>query len=146
MRGVVYTDGKPRVLGTLGGRDSRVFGIGPKGETVGVSDLDGRKRHGFFERGRGMIDLGTLPDGSFSCAYAINGKGHIAGVSDTGTGVRHAVIWLNQTPRDLGVLPGGNSSCALALNVHDDIAGYGTTGDGKDSCVLAKRRKTSRPR
>ena len=128
VRGVVYTSGTPRGLGTLGGRDSRVFGIGRDGETVGMSDLAARKRHGFFEDSRGMIDLGTLPAGSFSCAYAIDGKGNIVGVSDTGAGVRHAVLWAKGTVRDLGVFPNGNSSCALAINSRDDIAGYGTTG------------------
>lgn len=52
----------------------------------------------FWDHSRTLVDLGTLPGGSFSSAFAVNNAGTVAGVSyvqtsDGATSGFHAVIW-----------------------------------------------------
>jgi probable HAF family extracellular repeat protein len=129
VRAVIYTDGAARVLGTLGGRGSRAFGVDPRGRTVGVADLADGRHHAFLEDGRNMTDLGTLPGGVFSQAYSINASGTVAGIADS-SNARHAVLWRKGRIQDLGTLPGGDASCAVAINDKDQIAGYSASADG----------------
>ena len=130
VRAFVSEGGKTRLLGTLGGRDSRAFSVNTAGQIVGVSDLAGGGRHAFLARGNFLTDLGTLPGGRFSQAYAINAAGHIAGVSDSLRPDKHAVLWRGGHPFDLGTLPGGRASGARCLNGHDQVAGYSEGPDG----------------
>ena len=63
IRAVHYKTGKPRLLATLGGEDSEAYGIGAKGEIVGISSRTNGTRHAFLETKGKMTDLGTLNGG-----------------------------------------------------------------------------------
>jgi probable HAF family extracellular repeat protein len=130
VRGVVYTNGKVRLLGTLGGRDSQVTGIDAHGRTVGIADLPGHRRHAFLDDGKKMTDLGALPGGDFSEAFAINTAGDVVGVSDDPKGVKHAVLWHGGKIQDLGILPSGSFSSAQAINDRGQVAGFSDSDDG----------------
>lgn len=146
LRGVIYTKGAPRLLGTLGGRDSRVNGINNSGAAVGVADLANKQRHAFIDKGKKMTDLGTLPGGEFSEAFAINAAGEVAGVASVpatanqGSVQLHAVVWKNGRIQDLGTLPGGKSSSAHAINDKGQVAGYGDA-DNEVHAFLATNGK-----
>jgi probable HAF family extracellular repeat protein len=43
-----------------------------------------------------IIDLGTLPGGTFSGASAINESGQIIGFADNESGEQRAVLWIKQ--------------------------------------------------
>jgi probable HAF family extracellular repeat protein len=129
MRGFVC-DGKMRILGTLGGKNSRAMAENEHGEIVGEAQTASGERHAFlFRRGR-MTDLGTLPTGKISIADCINSAGDAAGAADTGMGSRHAVLWVKGKIQDLGTLPEGRVSYATAINDKGDVAGFAQTPDG----------------
>lgn len=111
-------------LGTLGGRDSKAADINDSGEVVGSASLPDQSRHAFLYRSRKLMDLGSLPGGSFSAAYAINNSGLIVGAAETPTHLIHAVTWLDGHISDLGTLAGGMRSRALAVNDKGEIVGY----------------------
>lgn len=94
-----------------------------------------------------MIDLGTLPGGSFSAATGINRRGQVAGFShvDTPAGPpfpfdveQHGFFWENGVMIDLGTLPGtsGPYSSATGINNHGEIAGYAEGSTGAVSAVI----------
>lgn len=125
------SDGKGiRVLGTLGGRDSRALGVNDAGRIVGVASVDSQTRHAFAYDGAELKDLGVLPGGKFSAAYAVNAAGDAAGVADTAGHINHPVRWHKGKIQDLGVFPGGGDGRALAINARGDVAGYCGTADG----------------
>jgi len=78
-------------LGTLDGTYSGAHAINDIGQVVGIS---GSPDHAFlWDSSTGMIDLGTLPGQSHSCAFGINDEGQVVG--DT-TGIIYdfiAFIW-----------------------------------------------------
>lgn len=49
--------------------------------------------HATLWEGNDVVDLGTLPGGSWSSAYAINDIGWIVGCSGTSDGNTHATLW-----------------------------------------------------
>ncbi|RJP40860.1 MAG: hypothetical protein C4547_02175 [Phycisphaerales bacterium] len=56
--------------------------INALGQVVGAAEIPGNDARAFlWEEGRGMINLGTLPDEPFSWAYAINNHTQIVGRS-----------------------------------------------------------------
>jgi probable HAF family extracellular repeat protein len=80
-------------LGTLGGAESRAFGINDMGQVVGDADTDDGQRHAFITGpdGVGITDLGTL-GGAVSYAEGINDAGQVVGLSFIANGQFHAFI------------------------------------------------------
>jgi probable HAF family extracellular repeat protein len=126
-----------RLLGTLGGRDSRALAINDKGQIVGVAQTAQGYPHAFVFDRHHMTDLGTLVGGTTSIACAINSRGHVAGAADTGRTFRHAVIWRDGHIEDLGTLPGGQVSYATTINDKDQVAGFAETPVGYHAFVWA---------
>jgi probable HAF family extracellular repeat protein len=107
-------------LGTLGGPDSKAFGIGEGSEVVGKADTADGHTHAFHVLFGQMIDLGTLGGGN-SAAYAVSNDGTVVGQAERSDGNTHAFTCVNCFPpnrpamTDLGTLDGDNSA-ALALS------------------------------
>ena len=76
-------------LGTLGGPNSRAFGINDKGHVVGTSDTipdNTDAQRAFLYADGAMLDLGTPIAGTSSQANAINNVGQVVGWYSEGTG------------------------------------------------------------
>jgi probable HAF family extracellular repeat protein len=71
-----------------------------------------------------VVDLGTLPGGSFSAALAVNERVEVAGQSDG-----RAVMWRGGRIIDLGT-PAGTGSVALDISELGEVVGYRQVGDG----------------
>src|SRR5438046_2729115 len=74
---LLYTGGKMRGLGTLGGASSLAFGINNKGAVVGQSAYQNTSEiHGFVYDGGPLVNLGYFPGGlTASYAFSINDAG-----------------------------------------------------------------------
>lgn len=123
----LFSRGKVVDLGTLGGRDSKAFGINSAGWIVGVSQVSPAVRHAFLYKNGKMTDLGSLQGGTFSLAYDINDQGQIVGIAETAAHAVHGFLWQNGKMADLGALPDGQSSLAYTLNNQGQIAGSAET-------------------
>ena len=65
-----------------------------RGQVVGLSDSAAGCCHAFlWTVDSGMVDLGTLPGGSFSTASAINDRGQVVGVSYAAGLCCYAFLW-----------------------------------------------------
>jgi len=134
-----------RDLGTLGGAESRAYGLNDAGEVVGWAETSGVEpdRHAFIwlpeadpEAGlpAGMTDLGILADhGPDSGAFGINNNREVAGVSGTVGDMpiipcsTRAFKWTApDVMLDLGVCDTYLGGCAQAAAINDlgQITGF----------------------
>jgi probable HAF family extracellular repeat protein len=93
MRAVLWKEGKPRDLGTLGCEWSTPGAINEHAQIVGSSATKSGELHAFLWEDGKMIDLSTLPGGKSSGALALNNHNQIVGWSDTKKHEPHAVLW-----------------------------------------------------
>jgi probable HAF family extracellular repeat protein len=128
-------------LGTLGGNNSKAYGINDSGQVVGQADTTGdAAKHAFRTAANGAIvqgqvaggsDLGTL-GGTSSVANGINASGQAVGSSYTNANfAQHAFRTAANGPivpgqgvggSDLGTL-GGSNSFALSINALGQAVG-----------------------
>jgi probable HAF family extracellular repeat protein len=139
---VVWTNGVPVDLGTLGGAHSDANGINDGGDVVGQADVAGDATyHAFVYHNGTMTDLGTL-GGSWSTAYAIRNDGLVLGFSaiagDAGFG--HPFMWQNGVMTDLGSLGGPDDYAELVntVNNHGESVGEGEIPNGDFHAIRYK--------
>lgn len=143
VHALLWHDGRPFDLGSLGGQDGTVpFVINNSGEVVGYSDLaDDVTTHAFlWTKQNHMQDLGTLPGDVFSSASGINNEGQVVGGSCDASGNCRDFFWNDGVMRDLNTLvcPGtslfltGNGVAGPDINDRGEITGQAydpNTGD-----------------
>jgi len=89
----------------VGPANSLAADINSAGVVVGTYPFSASSSHGFLNRGKGVVDLGTL-GGLSSNAAAINDKGEVLGNWTTASGERRGFIYYRGTRRDIGVIAG----------------------------------------
>jgi probable HAF family extracellular repeat protein len=112
------------------------FGINNHGQVVGRATMPSGETHAaLWDRGR-LVDLGTLPGGTYSEAYAINDVAQVVGwsMTDQSTctafdGCWHAFLWEDGTMTDLGGLDPRFQSYAYSINNRGQISGTSATAD-----------------
>jgi len=138
IHAVLWEDGKPINLGTLGGAVFNIaFGINNRGQVVGGSDLPGDTIHHAFLWENGMMtDLGSILGLPVSQALSINNQGQVVGFSQDLSNNIIAWIWENGLMTDLNSLIPADSPWflveALGINDRAQIAGFAfntSTGD-----------------
>jgi len=126
----LWTDGRMRDLGTLGGTQSLTAWLNNSGQVVGRSNIVGdHAAHPFLWDGRQLRDLGTL-GGSSGIARHINDAGAVAGDANTeGDKGIHAFMWKRGTMTDLTGAAGSPCTFAEWINNRDQVVGE-TCGEG----------------
>jgi probable HAF family extracellular repeat protein len=90
-----------------------------------------------------MVDLGTLPGGTYSEGFAINSPGQIAGAADTPSASQHAFIWTPANANgttgsmtDLGTMTGGTYSEAVGINNTGQVTGDADPAPGGEHAFI----------
>jgi probable HAF family extracellular repeat protein len=89
----------------VGPPNSAATDINNAGVVVGTYPVAPGVTHGFLNRGKGLVDLGTL-GGSSSDAQAINDRGEVLGNWITTGGQQRGYIYRYGRQRDIGIIPG----------------------------------------
>ncbi len=125
---VVWQNGRPRSLGTLGGVSGFATGINPSGVIVGNGSTPSGDFHGWVFKNGVMIDLGGF-GGASSSADGINSQGDIVGHFEIAPGNPHGYLLSSSGVfRDLGALAGGSSN-ANAIANSGLVAGEGSSAN-----------------
>jgi probable HAF family extracellular repeat protein len=123
----LWTKGKMRDLGGLGGTLGFANWLNSRGQVVGQSNLAGNlKNHPFLWNGKQLVDLGTLGGNNGSASW-INDAGHVVGTADlAGSHVHHAFVWKSGHLTSLPPAAGALCSNAFAINATDLVVGNAT--------------------
>jgi len=121
----LWTRGKMRDLGTLGGAFSQTNWVNDTGHVVGFASLPGEEFvHPFLWDGARLRDLGTL-GGNFGLAFHISAAGHVVGLATTtDDATAHAFLWRDGKMTDLSGASSPDCTVAESLNDHDQVVGH----------------------
>lgn len=121
-----------RVLGTLGGLNSRALDITDRGLVVGESDTSNGTVCAFaWTESTGMRSLPGREQTVYSTAYAANEKGQIVGSLEDHHGM-HAALWENGALKILPRLPGEGPVQPLDISRNGDVVGQIQTGSEEE--------------
>ena len=98
----------------VGPANSSAADINNAGVVVGYYPYSPTANHAFLNRGKGLVDLGTLK-GTASIAVAINDKGQVLGQWTTKGGQQRGFVYDCAKLRDIGVI-GGKSTTWRDIN------------------------------
>jgi probable HAF family extracellular repeat protein len=138
---VLWQDGSPTNLGTLGGSVNIALDINERGQIVGNSDLYGdTATHSFLWQNGTMTDLGTLTGDADSFSGGINNRGQVVGESCDASGACRGYLWQNGTMTDLNTLvtSNGYGNILFGGNINDrgEIVGAAVDSAGIERAVL----------
>jgi len=124
IRAFLYSNGRMRILGTLGGEHSYAFAINDSGHVVGRSQIANGQSRAFLHTGGPPIDLGTF-GGRFSSALGINNSGQVVGYAliPGEEEEAHAFLYSGNSLLDLGTF-GGASAKANDINSAGQVIGH----------------------
>lgn len=115
----------------VGPANSLALDINNDGVVVGSYPYQGGPTHGFLNRGKGLVDLGTM-GGPFSQAVAINDKGEVLGHWMTAAGQQRGFIYYAGKQRDIGAIP-GRITRYTDINKHGYVTLIGDPADSNGS-------------
>ncbi len=119
---VLWHDGAPVNLGSLGGSVNQALDVNDRGQIIGNSDLAGNTvTHTFLWKSGTMSDLGTLPGDVNSFAGGINDEGQVVGQSCDASGNCRGYLWQNGRMTDLNTFipPSKNLNVLFGANIND---------------------------
>lgn len=110
--------------------NSAATDINSAGVVVGTYPAGPSATHGFLNRGKGVVDLGTL-GGSSSNAVAINDRGEVLGNWTAASGQQRGFIYANGKQRDIGAIR-GKVTTYTDINNAGYITAIGASADFPD--------------
>jgi len=128
----VYSNGKMKSLGTLGGNAGIGNGINGSGQVAGYSTTSKGTYRAFVSSGNKLIDIGDLGGGS-AVAYGINDVGQAVGSAVTANLENHPFLYSGGKMIDLGTLGSKNNdwwNVAQAVNNAGTVAGTSYDAQG----------------
>jgi probable HAF family extracellular repeat protein len=131
----LWTNGRMRDLGTLGGTLSLTAWLNNRGQVVGQSNLDGdHASHPFLWDGEHLRDLGTF-GGDFGMANYVNDTGDVVGYAALpGSNAAHAFLWRHGVMTDLTGASSSQCTFAAWTNSRDQVVG-GTCNGSSDALL-----------
>ncbi len=143
---VLWRNGSPINLGTLGGSANVALDINNRGQVIGNSDLSGNSvTHTFLWQRGAMRDIGTLPGDVDSFAGGINDEGQVVGESCDASGNCRGYLWQCGKMYDLNTLvpPSRNLNLPFGSNINDrgEITGATVNAQGVERAVLLIPRR-----
>lgn len=150
FRAILWSKGHIQDLGTLGGPDSKAYGINDVGQITGQAYITGGIGADAFLYENGVMkDLGTITsptggNGQYAYGLSINNHGIVVGEStyqDNPVGiVYHAFVYSDGKMKDLNRLIPSHSGWVLwtAYSINDagQIVGYGTIRNQQHAFLL----------
>ncbi len=138
---VLWKNGSPINLGSLGGSVNVALDINNRGQIIGNSDLSGNTAtHTFLWQHGTMSDLGTLPGDVASFAGGINDEGQVVGESCNASGSCRGYLWQHGTMYDLNTLvpQSKNLNIPFGSNINDsgEITGATVNTSGVESAIV----------
>jgi probable HAF family extracellular repeat protein len=142
---VAWVPGKgPIDLGVLPGDDrSTARAINNRNQVIGTSSGSRNSRAFLWESGKGLKDLGNLPNGVGTVsANGISQQGHVVGGVNVRPNASHPYLWTPEKGiQDLGELPGGTEEgTGMAVNDADHVVGYCQTDAGHRAFLWTKAK------
>lgn len=145
----IWQAGRVTDLGVIsGGYTGEALAINDTGTVVGRGFVAAASCpfawHAAISAGKGMIDLGTLPNHQRSRATGVNSAGQVVGIFDHFEGCSEpaAFLWQNGVMTNLNELVTCDSGTSIsieaawAINDSGQIAGYGVTSDTAAAVLL----------
>ena len=135
-RGFIYSSSSNTftVLGTLGGRSSRAYGINDFGRVAGVSEIatGSSVEHAFTFQNGTFTDIGATSGATSTTAFSINASGQVAGYGSSNTSNRGAFFYDNNSfiffePQGIG---------RDINNLGQVVGGIGGSDDGSGRAFL----------
>jgi probable HAF family extracellular repeat protein len=145
---VLWKNGSPINLGSLGGSVNVALDINNRGQIIGNSDLSGNTAtHTFLWQHGTMSDLGTLPGDVASFAGGINDEGQVVGESCNASGSCRGYFWQHGKMYDLNTLvpPSKNLNIPFGSNINDsgEITGATVNTSGVESAIVLIPRSST---
>lgn len=115
-------------LGTLGGAESRAFGLNERGNVVGQAQTASGAWRAVLWRNGQAADLGA--PGGWSRAVAVNDSGAVVGIfrpTADSTGASRPFLWREGTVTALAPSSDADHVYATGINNRGEVVGYSTT-------------------
>jgi probable HAF family extracellular repeat protein len=131
FRGFIWSKGKMKAIGSLGGGLSQAYAINDLGQVTGIAYLKDGSAHAFIREVSGkMKDLGALQKYGATWGFGINDSGVVVGQAQLNNGSVHAFVYTGKKMQDLNeMVPKGSGWTLIVANSVNNAGQILCTGE-----------------